>query len=609
MVEAPTSSPAPASRRFFGALSLASSFVPAMAQPAASPAAQNWAGAGGDKPAPRQDASAFRLQDARRLMRDATMSEREHKDGRAMWVAVGAGVGALVAILLAQLGVGESSAARWVLVLPGELFASALLALALPLVLLNAVTVGVHLSELGKTRQVCASALAAFALITLYSSAIGAIVGMAVASFFPVNSSLRASLATATTTGAAIAFECAGGNATDASSTLQLTLESNGTLVCAAADANSTGSQFLLDDFAHTFALKNQTDVASMTEQAARAFEVLFPMNVGESLLSTDVMGLVVAGLALGLALSHCAKAIGGRDSSGPRESSLLFLLIIQGEIVLTSIFWWVQQFLPIGVGFMVCGGILRSSDSVVVPGADVIIAFFGALFVGLLVQVVSVLGVAVIFLKTSPLRFTREMLPALLVAFCSSSSLAALPSTLRSIEITRQVSKPLAQLVCSAGTALNKSGTAVYLSISTVFLLASASEVSLPAAAVVVMILANALCSIVAPPLAGGNNVVLAPVLVAVFGVADSQSAVLIGYLGALNWICDPLIAMINTLNDMIVAFVLARRLNERYLDQSYMTQDDGTDGSSSDDHQHRTIRELERVMSLSLGDSQVAL
>lgn len=610
----------PVSCGFFGALSLAASaasFVPATE----SAGEQNWEHTAGDrKPWQQEDGGTFRLHDARRLMRDTSVEaarERELKDVKAVWVAVGAGVGVLIAIVLAQIDASASPAVQWLIVLPGELFANALLVLALPLAFLNAVTVGVHFAELRKTRQVCVYALVGFAAITLFSSAVGAVVAIAVAGFFPVNITLRtylSEIASDTANGAEIAFECAGGNATNSSSTLQLVLESNGSLVCSAAasNASSTGSLFFLDNFSHSFQLKNRTDVTSMTEQAARAFEALFPMNVGESLLSTDVMGIMVAGLALGAALSHCAKAIGGRDCGGPRESSLLFLLIVQVEVVLTSIFWWIQQFLLVGVGFMVCGGMLRSSDSAVVPGSDVVLTLFGALFVGLLVEVVSVVGVAVIFLKTSPLRFTREMLPALLVAFCSSSSLAALPSTLRSIETTRQVSKPLAQLVCSTGAALNKSGTAVYLSISSVFLMASASETSLPTGAVVVMILATALCSVVAPPLAGGNCAVLAPVLVAVFGVADSQSAVLIGYLGALNWICDPLVAAVNTLNDMIVAFVLARRLNEKYLDQSYATEDDGTDGSSSAGHQHRTIRELEadeRIMSLSLGDSQVAL
>lgn len=561
----------------------------------------------------------FQPLDTRRLMRGNTMSsgERELKDVKTVWIAVGAGVGIIVAIVLAQIDAGASSVTQWLVVLPGDLFANALLLIALPLLFCDTVGAGVHFAGLSKTRQVCLISLACFVGMTLYASVIGAVVAIVVAGLFPSSTELRTYLSAAansTSTEPSIAFICPSINNTNADSLSRLVFQSSGSLACEAVDANATGSAFVLDDISHTFALANQTDVPSVTDQAIRVLDSIFPVNFGESFVSVDVLGVVVAGIALGAALTHSSRVKRGDRFDGPRESSLLYLLIVQAEITLSLLFRWMLQILPIGVGFMVCSGMLRSaSDPVVAPSAETIIAFFGALMIGLIVFIISLVSVAAIKARSNPLRYLREMIPGLIVAFTSSSSLAALPSTLRSIETTREVSMPLARLVCSSGVVLNKSGSAIYLSIGTVFLLSTVGSGGSPSAGdVASMIAVSALCSVVVSPVPGGSTVVLATVLGSIFGVDSRVGAILIAYLAAMDWICDPLVTVVNTLGDMVLSFILAGRLNERYRDESFLTQDGGTSDGSSNAPQHRTLQELyaeERIMSLSLNDSQVAL
>jgi len=74
------------------------------------------------------------------------------------------------------------------------------------------------------------------------------------------------------------------------------------------------------------------------------------------------------------------------------------------------------------------------------------------------------------IFGRQSPLKFLKEMQPALLFAFSSDSSVATLPYSMKCTE-KLGVKKDIGSFVLSLGATINMDGVAIYLGVASVFM------------------------------------------------------------------------------------------------------------------------------------------
>ncbi|KAF1326780.1 Dicarboxylate/amino acid:cation symporter, partial [Globisporangium splendens] len=526
-------------------------------------------------------------------------------------VLISAIVGMVAAIVISQTSsdenVGDSAVMRWLL-LPGELYVNAMLCVVLPSIFLHSALGSMHFSTLNKTKALGSKMLVLFAVTTLWASVLGVLVALCFTPMFYENQTLR-SVATEASVlprdTALIKLTCPQLSTSNHSSSLLV--QQDGSMRCTQPLEDVNGTRFLLDDIAHSFHINATTQrIPSLGEQVVKVLETVFPANLLQSFLDGDVLSVILAGMALGVALLHFSSI---SSVAGTSDSSLLFLLMMQAEVILSVLLGFLLRILPGAIGFIVCDLLLRSSppestsEAMTVSMQD-LASLFGVLLFALVLHFGSMLSIAYLVVRSNPLPFLKYLLPAQLVALATSSSLIALPTTARSIAATKQVSMPLAHFVCSTGTVLNNNGSAIYVSVASVYLISTAALPGheITGGNVVLVMLASFLCSFVIAPLeshGGSTGVVVGTILVSIFDVDPRSAAVLISFLAGMDWLCDPFMSALNVTNDALVAWILAHQMDERFIDQSFDTQEDlTTDDGLDESGQERRTRALNNVI-----------
>ncbi|CAI5743202.1 unnamed protein product [Hyaloperonospora brassicae] len=431
---------------------------------------------------------------------------------------------ASLALAVAPTGVRSSTLVQWLLRVPGDLLLQALVSVTLLLVALHATRTGSQL----QTRQLpipwpqlALATLAASMMAAVVASSVGALVAAVLHGVLPRSVAL-AQVWGLPLPSAAVAFRCPG----DVSSG-SVTLQSNGSLVCS---ANAT--TFMLDDVAHTLVAGAMTQKAwSVSEQVVTIVESAFPESVAGAFVDGDVLSVMVGSLALGAALSCCSIWSEKRHASDqndgchrvdeefePKEELMMLHLVKQAEAAGCRVLSWLQTHLSISVVFMVSSVLLRPSVSVPIAYSEegfTALALVMVLLLALMLDVVVMISLATLFTLSNPFAFLEHLLPARLLALSSGSSVVALPATVSAVVASKRVSPPVAFIVCCTSTVLGQTGTALYLSLSTLFVLsASASGMSedeqsmlRSTSTICVIFLVNVIGASVTSPLPGNDK------------------------------------------------------------------------------------------------------
>ena len=114
---------------------------------------------------------------------------------------------------------------------------------------------------------------------------------------------------------------------------------------------------------------------------------------------------------------------------------------------------------------------------------------------------------------KNKPNKFIKEISPAQLLAFSTSSSVATLPVTMERVEEHLGVDEEVASFVLPIGATINMDGTSLYQAVSAVFI-AQAFGMDLTLGTQLGIILTATLASIGAAAVPGAGMVMLVIVL-----------------------------------------------------------------------------------------------
>lgn len=152
-----------------------------------------------------------------------------------------------------------------------------------------------------------------------------------------------------------------------------------------------------------------------------------------------------------------------------------------------------VMKALPFGVFGLVAKAIATAGIETI--GA--VAYFFVTVLLGLLIYAFIVLPLLLKFVaKVSPLAHMRAMVPALVTAFSTSSSAATLPVTLECVEKRVGVSNRISSFILPLGTAVNLSGSALYVCVSVLFV-AQSYGIQLPASSLILIAVMTLLTSL----------------------------------------------------------------------------------------------------------------
>ena len=176
----------------------------------------------------------------------------------------------------------------------------------------------------------------------------------------------------------------------------------------------------------------------------------------------------------------------------------------------------------------------------------------------GLLLMVSFYLIVVAVVVKKNPFWFLKQISPAQLLAFSTSSSAATLPVTMERVEEHVGVDKEVSSFVLPVGATINMDGTSLYQAVAAVFI-AQALNFDLSFTDQLMIVLKALLASIGSAAVPGAGMVMLVIVLESVGFPAD-KLAIGLALIFAVDRPLDMCRTVINVTGDATVSTLIAK-------------------------------------------------
>jgi Na+/H+-dicarboxylate symporter len=180
----------------------------------------------------------------------------------------------------------------------------------------------------------------------------------------------------------------------------------------------------------------------------------------------------------------------------------------------------------------------------------------------GLFVMILFYMVLVKFVVKKNPFWFIKQMSPAQLLAFSTSSSAATLPVTMERLEEHVGVDQEVSSFVLPVGATINMDGTSVYQAIAAVFI-SQALGFDLTLGNQLTIILTALLASIGAAAVPGAGMVMLVIVLESI-GFPSEKLAIGLALIFAVDRPLDMCRTVVNVTGDATVASIVAKKLNK---------------------------------------------
>ncbi len=213
----------------------------------------------------------------------------------------------------------------------------------------------------------------------------------------------------------------------------------------------------------------------------------------------------------------------------------------------------------PFAVFALLANVVVSSSDPEILLA---LLKYAGVVVLGLLLMIVFYCILVYVFAKKNPFWFLKELSPAQLLAFSTSSSAATLPVTMERVEEHIGVDKEVSSFVLPVGATVNMDGTSLYQGIAAVFI-AQALSFDLPLSGQLTIVLTALLASIGTAAVPGAGMVMLVIVLESV-GFPPDKYAIGLALIFAVDRPLDMLRTVVNVTGDATVATIVAKSVGK---------------------------------------------
>lgn len=228
----------------------------------------------------------------------------------------------------------------------------------------------------------------------------------------------------------------------------------------------------------------------------------IFPSNFISPMVEANMLQIIVMALLLGFAIIMIGEEKNARVVRACNDLNDVFMKCMEMILKLS----------PIGVFCLLCPVIASNGPAIIGSLAMVLLAAY----ICYIVHAVVVYSIAV---KTmgglSPMEFFKGMLPAIMFAFSSASSVGTLPINMECVE-KMGASKEVTSFVLPLGATINMDGTAIYQGVCAIFI-AACYGIHLTLPQMITIILTATLASIGTAGVPGAGMVMLAMVLTSV--------------------------------------------------------------------------------------------
>jgi len=186
------------------------------------------------------------------------------------------------------------------------------------------------------------------------------------------------------------------------------------------------------------------------------------------------------------------------------------------------------------------------------------LLKYAGTVVVGLLLMISFYLFIVTTFTKKNPFWFLKNISPAQLLAFSTSSSAATLPVTMERVEEHLGVDKEVSSFVLPVGATINMDGTSLYQGVAAVFI-SQALAFDLTFADQLTIVLTALLASIGSAAVPGAGMVMLVIVLESIGFPAD-RFPIALALIFAVDRPLDMCRTVVNVTGDATVSMLVAK-------------------------------------------------
>ena len=273
--------------------------------------------------------------------------------------------------------------------------------------------------------------------------------------------------------------------------------------------------------------------------QQSKLIDVLLdmiPKNIVNAMSEEKMLAIIIFFLLLGVAIT----------ALGDKVKNLKTLLEEANELVLKMV-ELIMQVAPLGVFALI-------SKVVASTGIDVLVKLIGFVVVTLIAFVIHT-GVMA---KMNPIKFFKNFLNVISVAFSTSSSNATIPVNIETLSEKFGVSEEISSFTIPLGATVNMDGTAIMQGVAAVFI-ANLYNIHLGPTQYIGIILTAVLASVGTAGVPGAGMLMLSLVLKQA-GLPLEGIGVVIG----VDRIIDMFRTVVNITGDAVCTIVVAKSENE---------------------------------------------
>lgn len=246
--------------------------------------------------------------------------------------------------------------------------------------------------------------------------------------------------------------------------------------------------------------------VAPKVKEAPTFMQVLVnmvPTNPVDAMAKGQILPVIIFALLVGIGITQLDE----------KRSRFLMDLYDAGAEVCYKIISMVMKFAPLGVFALLLPVVCKNGPKVLLPLLSVILA----VAIGCALQCILVYStLASTMGGVNPVKFFRGMSEAMMLAFTTCSSAAALPVNMKNCQEKLGLSREVTSFVLPLGCTINMDGTALYMGVCSLFV-ANAFGVNLTTSDMIMIVFTGTLASIGTAGVPGAGLIMLAMVLQAV--------------------------------------------------------------------------------------------
>ncbi|KAK0398377.1 hypothetical protein QR680_002567 [Steinernema hermaphroditum] len=286
---------------------------------------------------------------------------------------------------------------------------------------------------------------------------------------------------------------------------------------------------------------------------------IVVPPLLRKSIVSAEgmnILGIIVFCTGFGIVISKL----------GEKARIVVEFFVILDAVIMRFV-ETVMWLAPVGITCLICGNLLDVDD--LSDTAQVLMMYVITVFSALMFHtVVTMPGLYFLTTRRNPFSVMKGMLQAVVTAFGTGSSGAALPMSMQCMEENLKVDRRITRFVLPLGCTINMDGNALYEAVAVIFI-AQLNNVQLSLAEVVTVSLTATIASLGLGSVPAGLVSIL--LILGTLGLPAKDVSLII----TVDWLLDRIRTAINVIGDGyatgVVSHFITKRLEESDKDNEF--------------------------------------